>query len=219
TGNNLNFSVNSEYSGSYNVSIDGILIINNGTYSIGEVILIVCDGYNVGNHSVIISVNSMDGTEAYYETIFSVYSTSSTIITIHELNDYELNSTNNFLNFSISSKYPDYFNLWIDNISVSSGNFNSDIFILYSLDNITSILGNHTVYIWAMGLDGKEAEIQTMFTVYPNDSVEGTESSEKKSPNKQPVLPAVFISSLIVVPGTVIGFTYRFQKIKIKSRI
>ena len=219
TGNNLNFSVNSEYSGSYNVSIDGILLVRNGTYNIGEIILIPLDGYYVGNYSVIISVSSMDGTEAYYETTFSVYSTSSTIITIHELKDYDLNSTGNFLNFSISSKYPDYFNLWIDNVSISSGNFGSEVFILYSLDNITSILGNHTVYIWAIGLDGKEAEIQAMFTVYPNDSLKGTENLEKNSSNNQPILPVVFISSLIAVPGTVIGFTYRFQKRKIKSRI
>ncbi len=219
TGKKLNFSINSEYSGSYNVSIDGILLINNDTYNIAEIIVVVIDGYYVGNHSVVISVKSIDGTKAYYETSFSVYSTSSTIITIHDLNDYEWNSLNNFLNFSISSKYSDYYSLWIDNVSVSSGNFISEVFIIYSLDNITCILGSHTVYVWAIGLDGKEAEIQTMFTVYQTDSEEGMESLEERSPDKPPVLPVVFISSLIVIPGSVIGFTHLFFKKRMKSRI
>ncbi len=240
TGQNITFLINSTYEGAYELQIDGI-DANSSDFVQGENIFVFyLDNYTdvVGERFISINATAIGGAKATMNTSYFVYSDSGiivelpddyefidlgndTIITIHNLDDYELNSTNNFLNFSIFSKYPEYYGLWIDNVSVSSGNFSSGVFILCSLDNFTIILGNHTVYIWAFGLDSKEAEIQTMFTVYQSDSEEvmkGTESSEEDSLDILPILPITFISSLIVVPGSVIGFTYIFQKKRMKSR-
>ena len=79
-------------------------------------------------------------------------------------------STENFLNFSIGSSYPDYYTLWINGTIVVSGNYASGEMIQYSLDNYTSTLGNYSVYIWAIGLDGKIGEIYAEFNVYSTSS-------------------------------------------------
>ena len=209
TGNFINFSISSMYQGIYNVSIDGILI-NNGTYNIDDTILINSDGYSVEDHLVIILVESIDGKTAYYETTFSVYSTSNTLITIHALDDYLLNSTGNFLNFSIYSNYPNYFELWIDGILISSDIFIKDHYIVYSLDQITKILGNHTIYIFAVGLDKKEAELGDIFTVYKDvKDPEGLKLQDFVSDAENLIFSIIPIGVLIFIPGTVIYYTYR----------
>ena len=81
-----------------------------------------------------------------------------------------LNRYENFLNFSIGSSYPDYYTLWINGTIVVSGNYASGEMIQYSLDNYTSTLGNYSVYIWAIGLDGKIGEIYAEFNVYSTSS-------------------------------------------------
>ncbi len=210
-GNFINFSISSMYLGTYNVSIDGILV-SSDNYSIDNTILINSDGYSVGDHLVIIVVKSIDGKTAYYENIFSVYSKSSTIITIHALDDYLLNSTGNFLNFSIYSKYPDYYELWIDDTLISSDIFNKDSFIVYSLDLMAQVLGNHTIYIYAIGLDKKQAELSDDFTIY-----EGVEDQEDLDPEgfisgaETVIVSIIPLGILIFIPGTIIVYTYRAE--------
>ena len=211
SGNFLNFSISSMYSGSYHVSIDGAIISSNN-YSLDDIILINSDGYPVGDHLVIILVESIDGKKAYYETSFSVYSTSSTLITIHAIGDYLLNSTGNFLNFSIYSKYPDFYELWIDSILVSFDNFSSDNYIIYSLDSTTKILGNHTVYIYAVGFDNKEAKFSELFTVYKIiEDIDDFEYRDFGSDAEPFIFSIMSYGILILVPGTVIVYTYRSE--------
>jgi len=212
-GNFINFSISSEFTGIYNLTINNFLI-SKDNYSIDDIVLISSDGYSVGDHLVIIKAKSIDGKVAHFETTFSVYSTSSTLITIHALDDYLLNSTNNYLNFSIYSKYPDYYELWIDGVLINSDNFSKDQYILYSLDYLTSILGNHTVYIYAMGLDGKEAEISDMFIVYemieePDDPI--ILEPPVPTPTETIFLPIMPLGILILIPGTIIFYTYKLE--------
>ncbi len=210
-GNFINFSINSEYPGIYNLTIDNLLV-DRDNYSIDDIVLISSDGYSVGDHLVIIKAKSIDGKVARYETTFSVYSTSSTLITIHALGDYLLNSTNNYLNFSICSKYPDYYELWIDGGLINSDNFSMDYFILYSLDSFTSVSGNHIIYIYAIGLDGKEAEVSEMFVVYeiieePDDPI----IQDLAAPTETIFLLIMPLGMLILIPGTIIFYTYKLE--------
>ena len=165
TGNLINFSVSSKYNGNYAVSIDGTIIYSD-QFIPDTIILCSSDGYSFGNHAVIIWAKSIDGIETFYETEFTVFSNSVTLIQIYNLTGCEFLSSGNYLNFSIFSDYPDYFELWIDGIMVYTDTFNSGEYILYSLDNYTDVLGNHTVYIWAIGLDMHIGTTQAVFSVY-----------------------------------------------------
>ncbi len=169
TGHYINFSVSSYFNGVYNVSIDGVLV-DNGIYIIDKTVICVSDGYFIGNHNVLIVAKSFDGKVGQYETVFTVFSNSTTLITIHGLEGCEFMSTGNFINFSIGSSYPDYYTLWINSIMVISGNYTSEEIIQYSLDNYTAIIGNYSVYIWAIGLDGKVGELYAGFNVYSTSS-------------------------------------------------
>ncbi|KKL63992.1 hypothetical protein LCGC14_2169560, partial [marine sediment metagenome] len=169
TGNNINFSITSNYIGTYNVSIDGILV-DSGNYTIDEIILCSSDGYSVGIHNISIFARSIDGKEAQYHTDFTVFSNSTTIVNIHGLGGFEFMSTGNYLNFSINSAYPDYYELWINGIVMFTDNYSSGNYILYSLDNYTYLLGNHTVYIWAVGKDFTVGYLQAEFNVFSNSS-------------------------------------------------
>ncbi len=164
-GNYINFSISSQYTGTYNISIDGILV-DNGSFTPEQIILYQFDGYNIGDHSVIIIARSIDTKIAILNTSFNIYSNSTTIIIINALQGCEFLSTNNLLNFSIFSEYPDYYKLWIDGNLVIMGNYTNGDYILFSLDSYSAILGNHTVEIWAVGRDYKEYLIHAEFNVY-----------------------------------------------------
>ncbi|MFX1503908.1 MAG: hypothetical protein ACFFDH_23300, partial [Promethearchaeota archaeon] len=168
-GNYINFSVSSSYDGIYNISIDGVLV-DNGPYSVGTNNLYGSDGYPVGDHNVLIIAQSIDGKVGRYETVFTVFSNSTTLITIHGLEGFPFMSTGNFLNFSISSLYPDYFILWINGTMVVSENYTSGENIQYSLDSYALTLGNYSVHIWAIGLDGNVGETYAEFSVYSTSS-------------------------------------------------
>ena len=168
-GNYINFSISSNYIGIYNISIDGILV-DSGTYLIDGFLLYSSDGYTVGTHNISIYAKSIDGKEAQYHTDFIVYSNSSTLINVHGLGGFEFMSTENYLNFSILSSYPDYYELWINGLLVSTDNYTSGSYILYSLDNYTHILGNHSVYIWAIGKDLNVGTFYAEFSVYSTSS-------------------------------------------------
>ena len=168
-GNYINFTISSNYIGTYNVSINGILV-DNGNYTIDAIILCSSDGYIVGNHSVLIHAKSLDGKEALYLADFIVFSNSTTVINIYGLEGIEFMSTGNYLNFSIDSDYPDYYELWINGTLVFTNNYTSGTYILYSLDNYTNTLGNHSVYIWAIGKDLREGYVYTEFSVHSNST-------------------------------------------------
>ncbi|KKM73836.1 hypothetical protein LCGC14_1406420, partial [marine sediment metagenome] len=169
TENSINFSIASKYIGTYNVSIDGILI-DSGNYTIDEIIICSSDGYTVGTHNVSIFARSIDGKEAQYHTDFTVFSNSTTIVNIHGLGGFEFMSIGNYLNFSINSTYPDYYELWFDGILVVTDNYSSGSYILYSLDNYTHMLGKHSVYIWAVGKDFIVGYLHAEFNVYSNST-------------------------------------------------
>jgi len=168
-GNFINFSITSSFVGTYNISINGILI-DGGDYIIDENIICSSDGYRVGTYIVLIHVKSIDEKEAQYQTDFIVFSNSTTLINIHGLEGFEFMSMGNYLNFSINSSYPDYYELWINGTLVSTDNFSSGEYIFYSLDNYTHILGNHSVNIWAIGKDFTVAYVYAEFTVYSNST-------------------------------------------------
>jgi len=179
--NYINFSISSQYIGSYNISIDGILV-DNDSYIPEEILLCLIDGYEVGTHFVNIITRSIDAKLTIFNTTFSVYSNSSTIIIINELQGCEYLSMGNLFNFSIFSEYPNYYKLWIDGILVSSNNYTNGCPILFSLDNYTSIIGNHSVEIWAIGKDYEESYISAEFNVYSTSvtliSIHGLEGCE-----------------------------------------
>ena len=164
-GNAINFSISSMYVGIYNISIDGV-IVKEGSYVPDEIIICASDGYSIGNHMVQINAECIDGKKATYQTIFNVFSTSITIITIIKLDNCEFMSSGNFLNFSLSTDYPDYYEIWIDNKFVKQGDYLDDVMIWISLDNFSSSMGNHSVLIKAFSLDGKEATYQSEFEVF-----------------------------------------------------
>ena len=143
-----------------------------GIRKILKCIRILCgsDGYGVGDHTVLIYAKSIDGKIGQYETVFTVYSNSTTLITIYGLEGCEFMSTGNFLKLSISSSYPDYYTLWIDGVLVFSDNYTSGEMKTYSLDDYTAIIGNYSMYIWAIGLDGKVVYINAEFSVYSTSS-------------------------------------------------
>ena len=169
TGNNLNFSISSKYIGIYNVSINGILI-DSGSYTVDEIIVCSSDGYTVGNHNVSIYAKGIDGKEAQYNTVFIVFSNSTTLINILALEGFKFMSSGNYLNFTIDSNYPDYYELWINGFLVSMDNYSSGNFISYSLDNYSILLGNHSVYIWAIGKDFTVGYVYAEFSVYSASS-------------------------------------------------
>ena len=169
TGNIINFSINSNYIGTYNVSIDGILI-DSGNYTVDGIIICSSDRFIVGVHNVSIYAKSIDGKETQYHSNFIVYSNSTILINVHGLGGLEFMSTGNSLNFSIYSDFPDYYELWINGILVSIDNYSSGSYILYSLDNYTNIIGNHSVYIWAIGKDFTVGNIYAEFSVYSASS-------------------------------------------------
>jgi hypothetical protein len=59
----------------------------------------------------------------------------------------------------------DYYEIWINGILVSVDNYSNGYYILYSLDNYTNALGNHSVFIWAIGLDGKVGTLSVEFEI------------------------------------------------------
>jgi prenyltransferase beta subunit len=164
-GNYLNFSIESTYIGSFNVTIDGILS-DYGVYNVGVNILSSIDGYNVGTHSISINAKSIDGKLTNYSTNFLVYTISNTLVIIHHLEGFGFMTTGNYLNFSIISQYPDYFRLWINDELVYTNNYSDGEFIIFSLDNYTDSVGNHSISIWAIGKDYQVGYIEAQFSVY-----------------------------------------------------
>ena len=92
----------------------------------------------------------------------------NTIVIIEELPDYEFLTTSHFIKFNISSSYPDYFSIYIDGSLIDIRNYVSGQYYSYSIDGYN--LGTHTVYIWAIGLDGKIGTASANFEVYSNST-------------------------------------------------
>ncbi|KKL17980.1 hypothetical protein LCGC14_2480090, partial [marine sediment metagenome] len=164
----------SNYPDYYELWIDGILV-STDNYTRGGNILYSLDNYTyiLGNHSVYIWAVGLDGKVGSMTAEFLVYSSSSTFITVNKLEVNDFLSVGNYINFTIFSAYPNYYELWIDGVLVSTDNFSSESYILYSLDNYTSILGMHSVYIWAISLDGKIGTMTVEFEILslPNDII------------------------------------------------
>ncbi|MBA7674872.1 hypothetical protein ES703_83097 [subsurface metagenome] len=167
TGHYINFSISSKYIGIYNISVDGALV-QNGAYIPDEIIIWASDNYSVGDHNVLIYAKCVDGKQVYYQTTFNVFSNSNTLISLFNLTGFEFMSTRNILNFTIYSDYPDFFELWIDGVLTYTNNFSSGVPILFELNSFSAILGNHSVYIWAIGKDFIVGSINAVFTVYSN---------------------------------------------------
>ncbi|MFX0000962.1 MAG: hypothetical protein ACFE88_12695 [Candidatus Hermodarchaeota archaeon] len=81
------------------------------------------------------------------------------------------------------------------------------IFQFYILDGYT--LGTYNVIIWARGLDGKEVEIQSVFTVY---------LEKKKLPityKTELIISSILIGTLVGIPSVIlIGSSRYLQKSK-----
>ena len=170
-GNYLNFSIESDYPDYYELWINGVLV-SSDNYSSGVYILYSLDNYTdtLGDHPVYIWAIGKDLKRGYFYAEFSVYSNSTTVININDLEGFEFMSSGNYLNFSIDSDYPDYYELWINGVLVSTDNYSSGVFILYSLDNYTHILGNHSVFIWGIGKDSMVGNVYAEFSVYSNST-------------------------------------------------
>ena len=68
--------------------------------------------------------------------------------------------------FSIHSDYPNYYELWIDGVLIQRDNYGNDVLKIVSLNNYTSSTGTHTIFIWAIGLDGKIGTVSSEFRIY-----------------------------------------------------
>ncbi|TXT65682.1 MAG: hypothetical protein BAJALOKI1v1_390002 [Promethearchaeota archaeon] len=165
SGNLLNFSVITEYPDYFELYIDGNLYSNNSDtlnyyiYSLDDL------ADQLGLHFIEIKAYALDGDYAEYATNVSVYSLSSLSIEIHSLENIIFLSTSNILNFSMITEYPDYFELYIDNIL--SVNSSEDLeHIICDLDEISDDLGLHSIKIYAYALDGDYAEYATNISVY-----------------------------------------------------
>ena len=130
---------NVEYSGYYN---------NNQTFSF------FIDGYGVGVHNISILITSLDGKSAEFYGNFTVYSTAELAIIIIQLNDWVYESIGNELIFNITTKYPGYYQIFIDGILESKFNFTESQRITFLLTNYS--VGVHNIIIWARSLNGKE---------------------------------------------------------------
>ena len=164
----------------------------------------------MGNHTVFIWAIGLDGKVGTLTVEFEILSLPNIIsISLIKLDDYEYNSTGNELQFRITSKFPNYYMITIDNIVVWSENYTEGELIIFSIDNYE--IGLYNVTIWAIGLDEKETEIETVFTVYSKDEV------SKSNPEPDPPITAFILSSiLIIIPSTVFGVSHRYKQ-KIKS--
>ena len=169
TGHNITFEIMSKYTGWYNYSIDSILLYSD-TYYPGQEFIFSIDGYNVGDHNVSIYVKALDGREGVTNASFSVFSMSETIITVHSIKNHLINSTGNFVNFSIHTNFPDWYFVKIDGILVDEAFYESDEYIICSIDGYD--LGTHMVFIWANSSDGKKTDITIQFTVYTISFIE-----------------------------------------------
>jgi len=177
TGNYLNFSISSQYPDIFLVWIDNE-IVNSDTFTSDSLIFIPLDYYanQIGNHSIKIWAVGLDLTECTIEAVFTIYSNSVTIVNIDQLFNCEYGSVNNELAFTIYSEYPDYYELYIDDTLVHNDTYFNGQQINYSLDQYAKELGNHIVYIWAIGLDNKTGTNFAYFEVY--DSKEDESLSE-----------------------------------------
>jgi len=93
----------------------------------------------------------------------------------------------------------------IDNITSYSGNYTQGELIIFSIDNYE--VGAHTITIWAIGLDEKEAEIETAFTVLPKTS------KPVLSLSSSPSVTAIILSVILIfVPGTVFGVSHHYRQ-------
>ncbi|MFW9988855.1 MAG: hypothetical protein ACFFC3_09390, partial [Candidatus Odinarchaeota archaeon] len=166
TGNNITFTINAKYSGTFWYWVDNILVDSDSFTPNGDTFVYSLDEYTNTIKDYTVKVNTTALDESYGETtaMFSVYSPSSTIVTILELNNYEFMTTGNTITFSLHSLYPDWYNFTIDNSEISSGPYYDGQILEVSIDGYD--VNTHDVEIWAIGLDSKEGEAFASFTVY-----------------------------------------------------
>ena len=164
TGNEINFMINASFPDKFKFYIDGILKFE-GFYNFGgDIINISIDNCLVGEREIQIWTNDTFGKEFICESSFTVYSFSNTIVEIESLDDYEFMTTGNYVKFNVSSWYPDYFKIYIDDIEIYSEQYENGEFFTYSIDNY--YVGSHNVSIWAIGEDGKKGTASGEFIVY-----------------------------------------------------
>ncbi len=168
--NTLNFTLNTDYPEYYELYIDNTLK-QNDTYT-SEPILYNLDYLSgkLGMYNVEIYGYALDGDELYYSQNISVYSNSQLRIQINSVNDIKFLSTNNTLNASLLTEYPDYYELFIDGVLKLNDTFGSDE-ICYNLDVLADSLGPHLIEINAYALDGDYARYSTNITVYSSSNL------------------------------------------------
>ena len=124
----------------------------------------------MGDHDVYIEAKGLDGKEGFASATFTVYSTSETLITLHSIDNFLFNSTGNYVNFSISSDFPERYTVKVDGVLLEEGPYISDAIILCLLDGVSS--GLHTLSIWANSTDKKETYLNVQFSVFSNSFIE-----------------------------------------------
>ncbi|KKL91860.1 hypothetical protein LCGC14_1890470, partial [marine sediment metagenome] len=102
TGNFINFSIISKYSGTYWFWVNNLLVNSNPFQSNGNNISISLDNYSdmMGDYTIKINATALDGRYGEAISTFSVYSDSSTVVNIEHLESFEFLSTGNVINFS-----------------------------------------------------------------------------------------------------------------------
>ncbi|TFF97612.1 MAG: hypothetical protein EU541_07980 [Promethearchaeota archaeon] len=169
--NLLNFSLLSEYPDYYELYIDSQLQQNN-SYTSGD-ILYSLDFINnqLGRHSINITAYALDGDVVSYSTNITTYSDSILTIQIVHLDNIEFLSSENYLNFTINTTYPDFYTLYVDDILLQNNSFIEDEIISMSLDQFNSQLGFHTITLNAYALDGDHIHYTSDFSVYSNSEI------------------------------------------------
>ncbi|TFG22356.1 MAG: hypothetical protein EU529_10785 [Promethearchaeota archaeon] len=158
--------INASFPESYKIFIDNFLVYQ-GCYEFGgDIITSSIDGYDVGEHHILIWANDSIGKVSTCGSSFTVYSLSITQVEIIELNDYEFMSLGHFVSFNISSRYPDYFKLFIDTELKLEDDYISGELINYCIDGYG--IGPHNITIWAIGEDYKVGTASAEFIVFSN---------------------------------------------------
>jgi len=203
TGNVINYTTFSDYPDYMVFSIDGNVKYN-GTYENNQTFCFLIDGYGVGMHLIIIMIRSLDGKVVEFYHNFTVYSAGELMITIIQLNDDNLNSSEYKLIFDIIARYPGYYKIFINDLLVSADNFTQSLRIIFLLANYSA--GIYNITIWASCLDGKQAVVHDSFTI----------NSIKETSNSIPMatLNSAFTVgiTIIILPGVILVFSSTYKK-------
>ena len=169
TGNSITWTVGSSHPGTYNITLDGIVIVPNTAYINGTITIdSEIDGLTVGTHTVVISIYDQYGAKSTDSVLVEVLDGTPPDINHPADINFVEKTTGNTISWTVGDIHPGTYNISIDDTLVVISHVWQNGSISFNLDSYG--VGIHNLFIYIGDSRGNIASDTVVFTVLDGTS-------------------------------------------------